>query len=681
MSQAVRHQLRIGIAAATVFFTNLGATALWDEDEPLYACCAREMLQRGDWVVPTYNGTMFPEKPPLMFWLMIVGYRILGVTELAARLPSAIFGVLTALVTYRIGRILVNPRAGFWAGIIMASTLIFTVSARAATVDSALVFLTATAFWLFVRFAPAFRRQADVDDGSAQGGRLPCCSGDGAPDPRAAGATATPGGVLAAGIVPDRWLVFVAMYLCLGLAVLAKGPVGVVLPVAVLGLFTAVAQYALARRCERDCSAAQPAEAGVKHGGDSRGLPTAWTKRVGDAARALAGCLSPRNLWKAAWRLRPLTALAIVVAVALPWYVMVGMRTEGEFLAKFLGEQNLQRMFKPMQGHQGPFWYYVPAVFIGFFPWSVFLGLALLKLARRIRREGFAPAEALLACWIGVFFVFWSIVTTKLPHYVLPIYPALAIVTADFLDAWLAAPSVFGQWWLRSGAATLIVVGLGIIVGIAVAAPYVLPGEEAIGLVGLTLVAGGALMYWWTRRQRWAWILPTFGATSVVFLTSMFGLAALRVDRHQNAKPLLAAVRAELRDDATSSGRSPRGENSSIRPVVEAESPGDLSAARLAAYRFLRESTVFYAGCQVEYCDRIESLRRAVDEGEQQADKPLYLFTHAVFLPEIEQALPGRFRVVARQREFLRKGEVVVLASRRLDTSGTAARMTAGQRR
>jgi len=81
-SPALRQQLWIAVVAALVFFTNLGAAALWDEDEPLYATCAREMLQRGDWVVPTYNGEVFPEKPPLMFWLMILGFKMFGITPI-----------------------------------------------------------------------------------------------------------------------------------------------------------------------------------------------------------------------------------------------------------------------------------------------------------------------------------------------------------------------------------------------------------------------------------------------------------------------------------------------------------------------------------------------------------------------------------------------------------------------
>ncbi len=124
MHQQLRHQLWIVAAAAVVLFTNLGAVALWDEDEPLYASCAREMLQRGDWVVPTFNGEIFPEKPPLMFWLMMGSFQLFGVTEFAARVWSAVLGVGTALLTYHLGRLLFRAEVGLWAGLIVVTSII-----------------------------------------------------------------------------------------------------------------------------------------------------------------------------------------------------------------------------------------------------------------------------------------------------------------------------------------------------------------------------------------------------------------------------------------------------------------------------------------------------------------------------------------------------------------------------
>ncbi len=112
MNRSTRYQLIIVALAAVAFFTNLGATSLWDQDEAYFAGTAAEMHARGDWVTPYFNGEMFGHKPPFMFWMMMIGYKLLGVTSLAARLPCALFGVGTALLTYHLGRRLFSAQVG-----------------------------------------------------------------------------------------------------------------------------------------------------------------------------------------------------------------------------------------------------------------------------------------------------------------------------------------------------------------------------------------------------------------------------------------------------------------------------------------------------------------------------------------------------------------------------------------
>jgi 4-amino-4-deoxy-L-arabinose transferase-like glycosyltransferase len=95
--------LVLGIAAA-VLFANLGGTRLWDRDEPRNAGCARDMLHRGDWIVPTFNGELRAHKPVLLYWCIMAAYRTLGVSEFAARLPSATAALVTMICTSMIDR-------------------------------------------------------------------------------------------------------------------------------------------------------------------------------------------------------------------------------------------------------------------------------------------------------------------------------------------------------------------------------------------------------------------------------------------------------------------------------------------------------------------------------------------------------------------------------------------------
>ena len=108
------YQLVIVAAACAIFLPNLGRTGLWDMDEALYASVAREMFQRGNWVVPWFNGQLFPEKPPLMFWTMMGGFELFGVNEFGARFFSAVMGVGTALIAFHLGRLLFS--AGWDSG-------------------------------------------------------------------------------------------------------------------------------------------------------------------------------------------------------------------------------------------------------------------------------------------------------------------------------------------------------------------------------------------------------------------------------------------------------------------------------------------------------------------------------------------------------------------------------------
>jgi hypothetical protein len=126
----------VAFFAAMVMLTNLGGPRLWDIDEPRNAGCAREMWLRGDWVVPTFNAELRTHKPVLLYWCMMAAYSLLGPTELAARLPSALAAIGTCVCTYLMGRRLFSPQAGVWAGIALATSLMFAVAGRAATPDA-----------------------------------------------------------------------------------------------------------------------------------------------------------------------------------------------------------------------------------------------------------------------------------------------------------------------------------------------------------------------------------------------------------------------------------------------------------------------------------------------------------------------------------------------------------------
>ena len=196
----VRHPLLTVIALSTITLAaGFSRSPLWDEDEPRFAAVARAMIETGDWVVPTFNGTLAVDKPVLMHWAMAASYLVFGVSEFAARLPSAIAAVLAALAILRAGSRWFDPTVGTVGALAFVGCLLVGVESHAATPDAILVACTT---WTTVLAA----------EGLLAGGAGPARLSFG----RA---------VLVGGIT--------------GLGTLCKGPVGFVGPLAVAWLWAA----------------------------------------------------------------------------------------------------------------------------------------------------------------------------------------------------------------------------------------------------------------------------------------------------------------------------------------------------------------------------------------------------------------------------------------------------------
>src|SRR2546422_4567172 len=177
-------------------FLKLGMPFL-DPDEGLYATIAQEMVRAGDWEMPHANGLPYLEKPPLYFWLTSLTFGLIGPSEWATRLWSALGALGTVLLTWRIGRRLYGARAGLLAGIVVATVVGNALYVRKASTDELFVFCITLAMYGFLRDAER----------------------------------------------PDRGRArFLLFYLGAALGVLAKGFTGVVFPLLIVGLGMAVAR-------------------------------------------------------------------------------------------------------------------------------------------------------------------------------------------------------------------------------------------------------------------------------------------------------------------------------------------------------------------------------------------------------------------------------------------------------
>jgi 4-amino-4-deoxy-L-arabinose transferase-like glycosyltransferase len=368
-----------------------GAVPLLGPDEPRYARVAVEMSRSGDLVTPTLQGRPWMEKPILYYWIAAGAFRILGENEMAARLPANLGAMLFVLATAIVGARLYDSRAGLLAGFIAATSVLPFVQGRAASMDMLLAATLTAGIGLL-----ALRRLG------------------------LAGPAAT-----------------VAAAAFLGLATLAKGPLGLLLAVLVLG-----AHLLLAR----------------------------------DAVRPRAFEL--------------LAAAAVFVVVAAPWYVLIYLRQGQAFIDTFFLDHNVQRFTSTVHKHPGPFYYYLPVLLIGFFPWS---GLLLPALGRVSRRS---PADLFLLCWALVPFAFFSVAGSKLPGYILPIVAPLAVLMAR------GALAIEDREPLPTGLGATGTAAIGLVLGFAVfgASAYLLWTAEPGALSVLPIGLWALLLSWVIAR-------------------------------------------------------------------------------------------------------------------------------------------------------------------------------------
>lgn len=602
MRREVRDQLCVVLAAFVVFFTLLGTPYLWDEDEPKNAECAREMLEAGNWSVPQFNYALRTDKPILLYWLMLLSYKVFGVTEFAARFWSATLAVGTSLLTYHLGRLLYRREVGLWAGLAIATCLMFGVSGRAATPDSTLIFCITLTLYLFVRFGGVANTETKN--------------------------VATAGPLSRGG--------YLAVYGAMGMAVLAKGPVGVVLPGGIIGLFLLCRTQQNAPTTSKDL------------------VETKWHRR---ALQQITQTLAVRRIVGVARSLRPLTAIAVVALVALPWYVTVGIKTDGEWLIGFLGKHNVARFTGAMEGHSGPIFYYLIAVLIGFFPWSCLMPIGIYRLVRRLAlgtTNSDRSADTFLACWAGLYLGFFSLASTKLPSYVLPCYPALALLTGKLIDEWVRSPSQVPKLWFRMALYTPALVGAVLVVALPIMASYILPGEQWLGALGVSLILGTIALVRFANRSAAdtngiaspfaARVPAAFAVMAVFFTTSLVAVAAGRISLHTTSPQI-------------------------VRAAHELAGPN----APLIGFRHNEPTLIFYARSHIPTVYDAEQLYEALARTPNAC-----IVTRDEHLGDLAAALESVPDIPLRRPRFLRRHGEIVLALPTAAAVATAAKISNG---
>ncbi|MFN8627907.1 MAG: glycosyltransferase family 39 protein [Candidatus Binatia bacterium] len=391
----------LALAIVLIYVGLLAGYRLSEPDEARYAEIPREMLELGDWVTPHLNYVKYFEKPPLVYWLTATTFKVLGISEGAARLWPALFGLIGIAIAWLLGRSMYDAWTGDTAAALLAASPFYFGLSQVLTLDmplTGLMTIALGAFW-FAYHSPRYRRL----------------------------------GVL-------------VLYGATALAVLTKGPVAAVLNGGI------VVAFLLLRR--------------------------EWT-----ASR---------------WVLSP-AAVLLFALIALPWFILVSQRNP-EFLHFFIYDQHVKRFLNPNEHQQGVS-FFVPIVFGGMLPWTLFALFApdmLRRFVARLLRGRVADGTLFCALWSGVVFAFFSLSGSKLATYVLPMFCPMAILLARFFKHMVEKDDAVV---LRRGAATLlalvaIAVLAGIVAGIVIDRPQIgviLP-RLYVGMAALAVTLGIALV-------------------------------------------------------------------------------------------------------------------------------------------------------------------------------------------
>lgn len=424
-----------------IWFSNLEYRKLVRPDEGRYAEIPREMVASGDWNTPRLNGVKYFEKPALQYWATAVAYTAFGEHHWTARLWPALTGFLGILLVGFTGQKLFGGNAGFYAAAVLASSLLYVLIGHLNTLDMGVSFFMGLGLCGFLL---AHRPAVPAKE--------------------------------------NRLWMYVT-WASLAFSVLSKGLIGLVLPGAVLVLYTLI---------QRD-----------------------W------------------RLWT---RLHLVGGLLLFFAIATPWFVMVS-KANPEFFHFFFIHEHFERFLTKVHGRYQPWWYFIPILLMGMLPWVLPMLDALARAWKTDGKRSFQPKRFMLIWSVFIYF-FFSISDSKLPSYILPIFPALALLIGERLPK-LSGRALFWQ------TAPLVV--------LAVAALWLAPDVVRIGdeevppelyrhyvpwLVGAgaTLLVGTLLTLYWSRRQKIA---------AAVFALSLAGLVSsqLVLTGHESLSPASSAYR------------------------------------------------------------------------------------------------------------------------------------------
>lgn len=244
--------------------------------------------------------------------------------------------------------------------------------------------------------------------------------------------------------------------------------------------------------------------------------------------------------WKLLLQIHLVKGIILFLAIVLPWYILA-QKANPEFLHYFFVTQQVTRFLSAGKFNNAtPIWFYLPIVIIGFFPWSSFVFQTLKSVIKKIRISLQEHAtELFLILWIGIIFVFFSIPHSKMITYILPIFPALALLVGNYFTN--AAEQV-DRREIHQGMITLVIMNLIFCVALLLLAYFqweFVPNTFYAylkAMIGILLLSTLVTLFLFKQNKLFP-LLMTLTVTTVMFLLSLtLGAKYLNLN---SAKPLI----------------------------------------------------------------------------------------------------------------------------------------------
>ena len=249
----------------------------------------------------------------------------------------------------------------------------------------------------------------------------------------------------------------------------------------------------------------------------------------------VAAFLTLMGEWKCWRQFHPFKGILIALAVALPWYIAVGVITDGVWLEGFICHHNIDRFTDPLQGHRGFPGLYVLSTLLGWFPWSGLLLATVLFGAWRLQALRMQPVRMFLLCWIAVYILFFSIARTQLPNYVLPLFPAAALLMAFSWAGAEAGLQARMRLWLVWGA---VVLSAAIVLGGGIALEKKWPGEGIYILAMLPMLPASISCLWIVLKNKAADVRIILAAAMALSMLLLAGWSVKGLEHHKVSIPL-----------------------------------------------------------------------------------------------------------------------------------------------